>query len=226
MDISTSNIVARYLSARLLQSGVKSEWVSGGERQSFLDDVWVMYKSSYQKIGMHISSPSTLLNYDRWKIILDDSPVAFQLYKSTPFGLKTGLLGSDGLAVGKVAIKNLIKTQYHQQGVYGEVSHVVEHICESAPVVCSIYTSKILGKSVFPLEDGIHYKRNLEGLGFITKKMVGLPRGCPINTNGVCPIPEEPGEEVKPTDRPDKIASDKISQEIELAEHFASHLDI
>lgn len=46
-------------------ASVKSEMISGGNRRSFLGPVWEMYKLSYRAIGMHVSSPNGLLEYDK-----------------------------------------------------------------------------------------------------------------------------------------------------------------
>ena len=91
------------------QAGVQSKWVRGGDRQESISEVWAMYKSSYAKIGLTISGPEGLMKYDTWEVFFqDDIPVAFNLYKTTSFGMKTGLLGSDG-AAGKPIIKQHIK---------------------------------------------------------------------------------------------------------------------
>lgn len=220
----TLKLIAR-VARRFKFANTDVQWVTGGERKELMDDIWAMYKASYQKIGMHVSSPAGLLEYDKWEVIFDEGkPVAFNLYKTTSHGLKTGLLGSDGSAVGKSAIKDHIKSRYKRPGVYGEVSHAVEKLSEGAPVVCAVNVPTVLGKPVIPQDDGVHYARKLEGVGLVVKKLVGNPKGVPSGSEGVCPIPENPGQPLSP-DEAAKNASAKMSQEIEMAEHAACQLE-
>lgn len=202
-------------------ANVTAEWYTGGDRRDVADSVWEMYRESYKQIGMHVSSPAGLLEYDRWEVLLSEGvPVAFNLYKTTPFGLKTGLLGSDGTPLGKESVKAHIKSRYRRPGIYGEVSHAVEKLSAGAPTVCAIHVPKVLGKPVIPLEDGVHYQRKLEGVGLVTKKLVGSPRGVPSGPEGSCPIPEKPGE-------PLTISEVKLSSEgldLDLADHYACTL--
>lgn len=148
-----------------------------------LDRVWDMYKASYAKIGLKASSVDEMVSdYDVWRIAYEgDVPVAFSVATSTPFGVKSGLSGSDGSAAGKGILKKLYSTIYKQSGNYAEVSHAVEHIVtkSGAPVVCAVYAPMILKKKVDISEDGIHYSRNLQNVGKVTKVLVGRPRGIP-----------------------------------------------
>ena len=91
---------------RFKVANAKHQTLKGGERQGVLDAVWEMYRESYKAIGMHLSSPTSLLDYDIWVLMYDGgTPVAFHLFKKTLFGLKTGLLGTDGSPTGKSAMK-------------------------------------------------------------------------------------------------------------------------
>jgi len=205
----------------------KAVWVRGGERKDYMDAVWAMYKTSYAKIGLHVSSASGLMEYDSWELFMDDEgkPIAFNLYKSTPFGLKTGLLGSDGSSEAKSIIKSHIKSRYSRSGVYGEVSHAVEKLSEGAPVVCAINVPTVLNKTIVPMDDGVHYQRSLQGLGMVTKKMIGSPRGVPSGSAGMCPVPETPGQPLTPEQAGGRTADQShLSVELEMAEHAACQL--
>ena len=158
------------------------------------DKIWHMYKTSYAKLGLIVSSLGEMLSeYDHWRLACDgDRPIAFSVAKSTPFGIKSGLAGSDGSAEGKAAIKQLLSTIYKRPGYYSEVSHAVEHIAlkAGAPVICATYAPMILKKPVEPSEDGLHYTRTLKGVGKVEKILVGNPRGVAVTdyNDPHCPI--------------------------------------
>ena len=216
---TAKNVVFRWLSA-----SAKAVWVSGGQRREYLDAVWAMYGSSYAKIGLHVSGPNGLMEYDRWELFLDDGkPIAFNLYKTTPYGLKTGLLGSDGSSEAKSIIKGHIKSRYSRGGVYGEVSHAVERLAQGAPVVCAVNVPMVLGKTIVPEADGVHYQRSLKGVGMVTKKMIGSPKGIPSGPEAMCPIPENPGQPVTPEQA--RVAEQqRFADELEAAEHASCQL--
>lgn len=150
-----------------------------------------MYLSTYGKIGTHLNTPHDLLDYDLWELCGD--PInSFCLSKVTSYGIKLGILGSDGSSEGKSQVKEFLKPFSLKRGRYGEVSHKVEEIFHrnNSPVVCSSLAQKVLGKPLEPLSDGIHYRRNLGSLGKLTKVLVGRPLGVKTTEweNPSCPI--------------------------------------
>lgn len=159
-----------------------------------LDLVWEMYARTYAKIGLSKGSKSEMLEYDIWEIFPDDSgqPIAFVLSKSTSLGKKLGLAGSDGSSGGKSALIRYLGLAFQRPGNYAEVSHAVEATAMRAnpPVVCAVRVPEILKKPVTPMEDGIHYRRNLSGVGAVEKVMIGRPRGIETTeaSNPSCPI--------------------------------------
>ncbi len=168
--------------------------VSGGEREAWADQVFDMVVATYQKIGVPAKSPSDLMEFDRWYLNLNErgEAVAFTLIKTTAFGSKAGLSGSNGSLEGKrIAIANL-RAKFFKPGFYGEVSHAVEGIATSAgaPAICNVYVSGVLGKPIQPHPDGIHYSRNISGVGTVQKVMVGNPKGIPTTdyNNPSCPM--------------------------------------
>lgn len=216
-----NNIVSRWLSA-----AAKAVFVRGSQRKDYLDAVWEMYRTSYAKIGLSVSSPNGLLEYDMWELFLDDDvPVAFNLYKTTAFGLKTGLLGSDGSSEGKSIIKGHIKSRYSRSGVYGEVSHAVERLAQGAPVVCAVNVPKVLNKPVVATDDGVHYQRALKGVGMVTKKLVGSPKGVPSGSEAQCPVPQ-PGQPLTPTPAEQQRTAEqqRMAEELDAAEHACCQL--
>ena len=169
--------------------------LQGASRAEYLDAVWGMYEKTYRTIGMHISSPTGLLKYDRWDIGMSEGvPVNFALFEKEPFGWKSGLSGSDGSPAGKSQAIQVLRTKFKIPGIYGEVSHKVKDIvlAAGAPIVCANLVGEVLGKHVQPLEDGISYSRTLTGFGLVTKVMVGHPRGIPTTSgsNPSCPVPQ------------------------------------
>lgn len=146
-----------------------------------LEDVWAMYVGSYAKIGLVVDNPEQLAReYDRWWLLLDADgrPRAFKLAKTTPFGVKAGLSGTDG---SKDARRQLVADTgawFTQPGFYGEVSHRMEEIVAAAgvPAVCTSDARRVLGKTIEPVGP-IHYSRPIAGVGSVTKVMVGLPSG-------------------------------------------------
>ncbi len=194
----------------------------GSARQEFLADVWKMYEVSYGAIGMHIPSPQTMLSkYPVWELHVgpDEKAKSFVVYDDTPFGLKVGVGGSDGSPEGKNASKERIRTGYNTEGIFSEVSHLVEKIALAAgvPVVCPAYVSEVIGKHVTEDEDGLHYYRDLTGVGKVRKIMVGHPRGVPTTSynSPSCPPVESTG----------RVAS-WGPDTFDLADHLASVVDL
>lgn len=212
--------IVRRVVAQWILKGSAIEEVRGGERKEYLDQVWGMYETSYRAIGMHIKSPSELLEYDVWSLLRsspEEPPAAFVTYKTTHYGLKLGLAGSDGSASGKSMVKLYLRHVTHKAHYYGEVSHAVERLTEGSPVICAVDAKEVLKKPITVSPDGVHYKRNLEGVGTVEKKMIGRPKG--IVPDQSCPIPDENGQiPVVPHAKNAKEAR------IELAEHASCML--
>lgn len=176
-------------------SSISCDTVSGTKRVTYLNAVWDMYTHTYKAIGLIVTSPFDLLSeFPIWELCLDadNIPHAFGMSKPTPFGLKSGLSGHDGTPDGKSMALMMLRSKFKRPGFYSEMSHRALDIvlAAGAPVVCASYVSKILGKDVEPAEDGIHYKRNISGVGVVSKVMVGHPRGVNVTdySNPHCPV--------------------------------------
>lgn len=165
-----------------------SQWISVSPAIAGFDEVirpavWAMVQSTYAPIGLILDYPAELDEYDVWTACEHEGQlIAFQLEKTTAFGLKGGLLGSDGSRLGRAALKAYLTTWFHQPGHYGEVSHRVLELAQAAraPVVCGVHVSRILGKPVVVEADGVHYRRRIKNVGEVRKVMVGLPDGVPV----------------------------------------------
>jgi hypothetical protein len=156
-----------------------------------------MVQATYAKIGLIIDQPRELYEYDNWELSDDDEKwIAFVLSKTTPFGQKLGLAGSDGSRAGRTAVKEYVANSFFDVGRYAEVSHRMEELAleADAPIVCATYARDVLKKNIELASDGIHYRRAIKGVGDVTKVMIGLPFGIPTTTSNQpqCPIPEGP----------------------------------
>jgi hypothetical protein len=158
--------------------------------------VWDMVQSTYAKIGLILDHPSELDEYDVWDVFqaVDGELRAFRLGKTTVYGIKGGLVGSDGSKLGRTAVKSYAAEWYKEPGHYGEVSHRMEELAldAGAPVVCAMYAPEVLNKPVEFANDGVHYRRKIKNVGEVTKVLVGRPRGVPITPGDAphCPIPD------------------------------------
>ena len=212
--------IARRVASRYLQA---SGWVNvSAHREAYQEALWAMYEASYRTIGMHLSGTTALLKYPHWEVHMgpDGQANAFRLAEPTPYGLKLTLGGSDGTPEGKAALKQSMAEGLKKPGWYGEVSHAVEVIAVKggAPTVCAEYAGEVLKKPVVPDPDGVHYTRNLTGVGRVKKRMVGLPRGIPTtdSVSPMCPVSTQMPEA--------RVASGEDN--FEMVEHVGCMIDL
>ena len=156
--------------------------------------VWAMVVSTYAKIGLILDHPDELDEYDVWDLFEEDGNfIAFRLGKTTPYGTKGGLVGSDGTRAGRTAIKQYVAEWYLEDGNYAEVSHRMQELAfeAGAPVVCAVHVPEVLHKQVVPEPDGVHYRRSIKNVGEVVKVLVGRPRGIPVTPSASprCPLP-------------------------------------
>jgi hypothetical protein len=157
--------------------------------------VWDMMVSTYAKLGLILDRPSELDEYNVWDIYedVDGRFIAFRLGKTTPFGIKGGLVGSDGSRTGRTAIKQYVAEWYLEPGHYSEVSHRMQELAfaAGAPVVCAAYASEVLHKPVIPEPDGVFYRRVIKNVGEVKKVIVGRPHGVSVTPSAdpQCPLP-------------------------------------
>lgn len=156
--------------------------------------VWAMVQSTYAKIGLILDHPSELDEYDVWDMFEDDGHfIAFRLGKTTPYGIKGGLVGSDGSRAGRTAIKQYVAEWYLEDGHYAEVSHRMQELAfeAGAPIVCAVYAPEVLHKPVVPEPDGVFYRRKIKNVGEVVKVLVGRPRGISVTSSASpqCPLP-------------------------------------
>ena len=169
------------------REATEPEWLEGSQRDSLVDDVWSMYQTSYAKIGLHLRGSTDMYEYDPWLLFFDNAkPVAFVLFKRTEYGLKLGVIGSDGSPAGKTHVVAWLGSAFEHPGMYGEVSHAVERLTGHAPRVCATDAERVLRKTIDPSADGIHYKRAILVVGTVEKVMVGRPLHVPASIRPMC----------------------------------------
>ena len=157
--------------------------------------VWAMVQSTYAKIGLILDHPGELDEYNVWDLFedADGQFIAFRLGKTTPYGTKGGLVGSDGSKPGRTAIKQYVATWYLEDGNYAEVSHRMQELAfeAGASVVCAAYAPEVLHKPVIPEPDGVFYRRKIKNVGEVVKVLVGRPYGIPVTRSAAprCPLP-------------------------------------
>jgi|GEM_PF-1493544 len=158
--------------------------------QDLLGQVYAIYEESYRpyakeyRQNMLISEPNGLYKYNRWILIYEDSdpnkkPICMVLFKTTEYGLKSGLMGSNGIKEAKKALILFKISSFNTQRVFGEISGALEErIIADVPIVTFENAKKILskfGKKDVNQVDENHYSRCIGNLGIVTKIMVGIP---------------------------------------------------
>ena len=145
---------------------------------SATSELFTTYLRTYEKLGTHLKNPMELFEYNRWILVRDgdDKLVAFVIFKTTPWGLKLGVVGSDGSRRGKECLLALLTMALNVEGVYGEISPPLEDkLTNKIPLVSARTASKVLEKDIEPEADGYHYRRDIKGIGSQTKLLVGRP---------------------------------------------------
>lgn len=157
--------------------------------QEMIDKVFDLYQKSYspytsQGVPPLFTGSDQLLKYNRWILVYsDDDPdkniVSFFLFKTTDYGLKSGITGSNGARPINSMVKKFKVKSLNLKNVFGEVSGRLEEIIiKEVPVVDYRTAKKILshfGKTDVKQKTGNHYSRSIGNLGVVTKIMVGNP---------------------------------------------------
>jgi len=178
-----------------------ADWLLDDESEHYFDTdildmpeelvnvVFSQYQASYENVDETprpklIQDADGLFKYNRWILFYEDNDpnqtvICFCLYKTTDFGLKSTLGGSDGSKAGKRCMLTFKTTAFNTDGVYGEISGPLERcIIHDVPVVPIEKTKKLLnelGKTGIEECDDNHYSRIIGSLGSIEKIMVGKP---------------------------------------------------
>jgi len=153
------------------------------------DQVFAVYENTYKQYinttkNLLIPEPDGLFEYNRWILFYDDQDsdkkvISFLLFKTTNFGLKSGLTGSNGSYMGRKSVISFNINSFNSEGCYGEISDKLEDaILKHVPIVDFVIAKKILtylGKLDVVQKEDNHYSREIGNLGILTKIMVGIP---------------------------------------------------
>lgn len=145
---------------------------------SLADELFSIYFRTYEGLGMHLQEAMGLFEYNRWILIRNENNelVAAIVFKTTTWGLKLGIVGTDGSPQGKDCLISLLIKTLNIECVYGEVSHPLEEKLDNkVPQVSSHIAKRVLEKDIAPEADGHHYRRVIEGIGSKKKLLVGRP---------------------------------------------------
>lgn len=163
----------------------KNKWEPAPPKQLDQDQqeqVWEVYDFTYAKMGKHLSSKSALMsNYDIFWIVDvdgDDSIDAFIAYSTTASGKKIGLMGSNGVKSSMMAMLAKVGELLLSNGWYAEVDKKFMRIAKRARIPHITDEAKVrevLAKPLVWNEEAGSYERNLEGLGEVTKYLIGNP---------------------------------------------------
>ncbi len=157
--------------------------------QELTNQVFDLFEKTYRRYikkntKLLISHSDGLLKYNRWILFYrKDDPekkiVSFFLFRTTDFGLKSGLTGSDGTKEGKKSVISFKIKSFNTFGGFGEISGRLEKlIINDVPVVEFEVAKNILkqlGKTDVVKTTNNHYSREIGNLGIVEKIMVGLP---------------------------------------------------
>lgn len=163
----------------------KNKWELAPPKQLDQDQqeqVWEVYDFTYAKVGKHLSSKSALMgNYDIFWIVDvdgDDSIDAFIAYSTTASGKKIGLMGSNGVKSSMMAMLAKVGELLLSNGWYAEVDKKFMRIAKRASIPHITDEAKVrevLSKPLVWNDETGSYERNLEGLGEVTKYLIGNP---------------------------------------------------
>ena len=175
------------LDEHAIQARVKvphGQWIQGLPKDLDLDqrqEVWSLYHTSYGAIGKHIQSVAAMAAKYKvyWLQDVDgDSTIdAFLAYKSTSYGDKIGLLGSDGSSAAKRSLITQAFKLLRTSGWYAELSGKPAEMAAKSGVPMlrdQAQVEKVVPGSTW-LGDG-WYTRQIGSLGSKKKALFGKPR--------------------------------------------------
>lgn len=141
------------------------------------DSIFELYKITYNDLGFIFTAKEQMDEYNRWIIIREDKSekiAAFILFKTTAWGLKLGIVGTNQSSNGVRAMLTLLTKAFNVEGIYGEVSPPLEAKLQGkVPQIPCDVTSKILTYRITPDTDGFHYTRSINKIGSVRKILIG-----------------------------------------------------
>lgn len=141
------------------------------EMNKYSNQVWELLYDAYKNVkgGLQFSSIEDLINTtNQWKIVmLNNKIMAITIYK-IKIGIKIVAFAANK-KYKKFSISSLIKLLNKELLTsYIEISEKAEEFifkyCKKALIIPNIFVQKILSKDIELCVDGIHYKREINGI--------------------------------------------------------------
>jgi len=148
--------------------------------------IWDMYTSTYAKQGMDFSADNFTELQSKYKAVyledVDSDSVAdaFIVYKSTPYGNKISLLGTNDKKEAKKDLISKLFSMLSSKGWYIEASMKMEQILSAHPSIDAVTDEAVIkgvvgDKGLEIMKDG-YYKRKLSKVDkSIVKRIYGKP---------------------------------------------------
>ncbi len=164
----------------------KNKWIelNGSELSEYQDELYDIINKTYSSIGGNpkIKSPKDINTSDLnfWITTdVDDDPEmdALMAGKTTKFGKKFTIGGSDGGSDAKKILIQTLADKLKVKGNYAELSHTIADILGSKNVNVikdEDLIRTVLGKEIEYLQDG-YYNREIGGIKY-KKRLFGIPQ--------------------------------------------------
>ena len=144
------------------------------EKRYYVDEVFAMLSASYREVsgGLLYRSGEELLSKQNnvWKLLYtpsNDRAQVIIIWKETEFGRKMVACGCTQTSESKRLLLEELHRDLERGNIWAEVSDKIElwlRHCE-VPQIPFVEAQELLkGKHLIPLEDGFHYKREIQGI--------------------------------------------------------------
>lgn len=144
------------------------------EKRPYVDEVFAMLSASYREVsgGLLYRSGEELLSKQGnvWKLLYtpsNDRAKVVIIWKETEFGRKMVACGCTQTSESKRLLLEELHRDLERGNIWAEVSDKIElwlRHCE-VPQIPFVEARELLkGKHLIPLEDGYHYKREIQGI--------------------------------------------------------------
>lgn len=149
------------------------------EKKRYVEEVFSMLSASYKNVegGLLYRSGEELLSKQNnvWKLLFnsDNEPQVIIIWKETEFGRKMTACGCTQTKVSKQMLLEELHQDLERGNIWAEVSDKIEHWlnrCRVPKLSIEVAKELLKDKHLIPLEDGYHYKREIQG--FVKQKVI------------------------------------------------------
>lgn len=149
------------------------------EKHNYAKQIWQLINHTYKDLGLPHKDVQTLLNSAGiWEVEIEHNKVIAGVLYRHFHGNKLRLIFHDDSAIGKSAVKSLVKKRIIQSdGYWGEFSNPLESVIikMGGNMIPNTEVEKILGQNIDKLDDdGYHYYR-IAGGQLRRKVLIGHP---------------------------------------------------